>query len=123
MRTGSLVEQGSHENLLETGSLYAEYYNTMVEAEPLSELHEEVFDYEDSPLPTRSEQVSLFLCTRWQTHMMLSVCRRHLMSEIFPIASVLPPASVLIGNTSSILNYSVICFRAVVSQMWFKYSA
>ncbi len=60
MRTGWLVEQGSHENLLESGGLYSEYYNTMVEAEPLTELHEVVCDYQDSPVPSRSEQVCIY---------------------------------------------------------------
>ncbi len=60
MRTGSLVEQGSHENLLESGGLYSEYYNTMVEAEPVTELHEDVFDYDDSLIPSRSEQVYIY---------------------------------------------------------------
>ena len=34
MKTGSIVEQGSHEELLEAGGQYAEYYNALTSSDP-----------------------------------------------------------------------------------------
>ena len=34
MRTGGIVEQGTHEELKESGGQYADYYNALVSADP-----------------------------------------------------------------------------------------
>ena len=34
MKTGSVVEQGTHEELTEAGGQYAEYYNALMTADP-----------------------------------------------------------------------------------------